>query len=582
MSLSRSQLPCWQLRAAKPAAVADLHRELKLPLSIARFLVTRGFGDLSQAERFLQPKLGDLRPPQGMAGLEVALERLERGVLDGELVGVFGDYDVDGITSAALVGDYLTRCGGQVTMRVARRDEGYGFGEGQARELVARGISLLVVTDCGTSDHLAIAAVVAAGVDVIALDHHRVGVETWPGLALVNPQRPDCHFPYKGLCAAGVAFYAMAALRRRLEARGRSAADPRETLDLVALGTLADVAPLDQENRVLVAKGLEALAQTSRPGLRELLRICELEGKIPTARDVGWLLGPRLNAPGRLGDAGVALECLWSRDESLAVARARECDALNLERREIQEEILAEAMAQAKQQRERSFILVSGEGWHPGVIGIVAGRIAERFERPAAVVALEGERGRASARSVEGVDLFEILQRCGDLMERYGGHAAAAGFSVRADAVGALGLALNAAAEPLVEGREASVLQVDAELELRAGDFDFCGELERLGPHGEGNPPPLFATGDVEVVSARIVGRNHLKLALRQSGCVQQAIGFGLGQKSPAEGERVDVAFTPQIDEYQGQRRVQLRPAARATERDGYCRGGPRFGPPGE
>lgn len=550
--------PRWQLRPAEPAAVAALHRDLTLPAPVARFLVARGVHEAAQASRFLAPKLGDLTSPVTMAGLDAALSRLERALQKAELVGVFGDYDVDGITSAALVGDYLARCGGEVTLRVARRDEGYGFGEPQAREMVERGISLLVLTDCGTSDHQAISAVVAAGVDVVALDHHRVGEEKWPGLALVNPQRPDCAFPYKGLCSAGIAFYVMAALRRRLEASGAAAADPRENLDLVALGTLADVAPLDGENRVLVAKGLEALGRTQRPGLRELLRICELEGKTPSAEDVGWRLGPRLNAPGRMGDAGVALECLSSRDEAQAIARARQCDSLNLERREIQERILAEAVEQAEAQADRSFILVAAEGWHPGVIGIVAGRICERFARPAAVVALQGEGGRASARSIEGVDLFAILSGCGELMERYGGHAAAAGFSVRTERVEALGRALDGAARALGKGREAPRLKVDAELDLCAVDFDLCHQLARLGPHGEANEAPIFAARDAEVESARIVGRDHLKLVLRQGGCVQQAIGFGLGRKLPARGERVDVAFMPQIDDYRGPR-LQLR-----------------------
>lgn len=548
----------WKLRPAQPELVTALGSSLSIPRAMARVLVARGIEDEQEGAKFLRPRLADLRPPRGMAGLDESLDRIAAALAAKQAIGIFGDYDVDGVTSAALVGDYLARCGADVTIRVARRDEGYGFGEAQARELLERRVALLVLTDCGTSDQQAISIVAQAGVDVIAMDHHRVASQEWPGYALVNPQRPDCQFPFKGLCSAGIAFYAMAALRSRLSRDGHPAPDPKESLDLVALGTLADVAPLYGENRVLVAKGLEALARTDRPGLRELLRVCELEGKALRAEDVGWRIGPRLNAPGRLGDAQIALECLWSRDDELARQRARRCDVLNQQRREIQDGILLEATRQAEQQREDPFILVAGEGWHPGVIGIVAGRLSDQFSRPAAVVALSQGKGRASARSVDGVDLFAILRRCEGLLARYGGHAAAAGFSLEESKVKELKVALDRAAEPLLEGRVAAPLLLDGEIGLEEADFSFCRQLEQLGPHGEGNPRPVFMARDVTVESARVVGRNHLKLGLRQGEVVQQAIGFGMGAKRPEQGERVDVAFIPEIDDYLGPR-VQLR-----------------------
>jgi single-stranded-DNA-specific exonuclease len=549
----------WTLRPADEARATALARELELPRPMARVLVARGFGQLEAAQGYLEPRLGQLTNPASMAALQKALDRLMEAFEAGQPIGVFGDYDVDGVSSSAMVGDYLRRCGAEVSLRVARRDEGYGFHVSQAQELIDRGVQLLVLTDTGTHDVEAVAHAQQAGVDVIALDHHRVGELDWPGFALVNPHRPDCAFPYKGLCAAGLAFYVMAALRRRLEAEGRAAVDPRENLDLVALATLADVAPLDGDNRILVAHGLRGLERTERPGLKELLRLCDLKGRRPTAMDVGWRLGPRLNAPGRLGDASVSLDCLAQRDERAAVESARRCDTLNEQRKDIQRKILDAARAQAEQQGDAPFLLVADEDWHPGVIGIVAGRLSEEFDRPAAVVALEGDTGRASARSVEGVDLFAVLSRCRELMVRYGGHAAAAGFTVERSQLEPLRGALAEAAAQALAERPAPSLMLDAELSLAEIDFGFCRQVARLGPHGEGNPTPLFVTRSARVESAQIVGADHLRLALRQDRAVRQAIGFGLAEAKPPIGSLVDVAYAAEIDHYQGVDRLRLR-----------------------
>lgn len=541
--------------------------------ALARTLVTRGFDGVESAREFLEPRLKNLTPPVAMADLDKAIQRIFVAICGGQLIGVFGDYDVDGVTSAALIGDYLTRCGANVTLRVARRDEGYGFGVAQADELLQRGIGLLIVADCGTSDHDAVRHVQHGGVDVIALDHHRVKESAFAGFALVNPQRPDCGFADKGLCSAGLSFYAMAALRRKLEAAGRTAVDPRDNLDLVALATIADVAPLSANNRTLVARGLERLARTDRPGLLELLRLCEIEGRVPTTEDVGWRLAPRLNAPGRLGDASIALQCLFQRDQEQAVRYARECDALNLERREIQQKMLEQAREQVERRGQSSFVVVAQKEWHPGVIGIVAGRLCDEFERPAAVIALEGQLGRGSARSVDGVDLFSLLSTCSQHLVRYGGHAAAAGFTVETARVDALAEALAAATAPLLQQREVSKLAVDAELELAEIDFDFCRDLARLGPHGEKNEAPVFAATMVHVEMARLMGDKHIRLAIRQGNAVRQAVGFRMSDRLPDVGQKIDVAFVPEIDHFGGPH-VRLRLVALEDGGRGLLAGG--------
>ena len=549
----------WQLAAAEESVVTQLADSLQLHPALARVLVLRGVSTLEEGRRYLDPRLAHLTPPTGMAALDQATTRLLEARERDELVGVFGDYDVDGVTSAALVGDYLGGAGFRTEVRVARRDEGYGFGVCQAQEFAERGVRVLVVCDCGTSDLEAVGWLAANGLDVIVLDHHRVPEDQpWPGFALVNPQRSDDVFPFKGLCSGGLAFYAMAALRRKLVAKGYEAPDPRGTLDLVALATVADVAPMTADNRILVARGLETIGASKRPGLIELLRLAELEGKTPSATDVGWRLGPRLNAPGRLGDADVALQCLAQRDPALAVASARRCDALNTERKEIQARILEEAIAQAEAQPGRSFVLVAGDDWHPGVVGIVAGRLVERFARPAAVVAFAGESGRASARSVPGVDLFALLQRCAPLLQRFGGHSAAAGFSVARELLEGLREALEQHCAPLLAEHADPHLAIDAELALADVGFGLCDDIARIGPYGADNPEPVFVTRGLRVDWADVVGRDHLRLGVSAAGARATGIGFGMAAVRPAIGARVDLAFTPMIDVFR-EPRVRLR-----------------------
>lgn len=549
----------WGLAPPAGAEASALGVALDLPLPLAQLLINRGIGELAQAQRFLEPRLAQLAAPTEMADLQLGVDRLAHALRHDETIGVFGDYDVDGVSAAAVLGDYLRGCGGTVRLRVARRDEGYGLHPTQARELVAAGCRVLLLADCGTADRDAVEAAGAAGAAVIAVDHHRVLEGGWPGFALINPQRSDCGFAYKGLCSAGLAFYLTGALRRTLAAERQGLPDPRDGLELVALGTVADVAPLDGVNRILVARGLERMAESTRPGLRELLRLAAIEGRAVTAEDVAWRLGPRLNAPGRLGDAAVALEVLAERDPARAVAAARACDALNNERKAVQERILGEARAQLEGQGERSFYLLAGEDWHPGVIGIVAGRLTAQRRRPVAVVALEGELGRGSARSVPGLDLVELLRAGAPTLLRYGGHAAAAGFSVERRRLPELAEALEGATAGRLAGLAPPRLTVDALVALATIDERLCGAMSRLAPFGASNPEPLFASAAVEVVSSRPVGSGHLTLSVRQGdGLALPAIAFGFDRPAPSPGARVDVAFVPELDSYRG-RGARLR-----------------------
>jgi single-stranded-DNA-specific exonuclease len=560
----------WRLRAVDEDCARKLADRLRLHPVLARILVARGITAEDLVQRHLDPRLSDLVQPGSMAGLDQAVDRLGRAILSGEHIGVFGDYDVDGVSSTTLLGDYLRRCGARATLRVARRDEGYGFQASQAEQMRSFGCSVLFLVDCGTGDTAGVEAARNAGIDVLAVDHHRVARWDWPGVALVNPHRPDCGFPYKGLASVGLCFYLVASLRRYLEREHKVAPDPRAFLDLVALGTVADVAPLDGENRILVARGLHQLSATVRPGLKELLKICNLAGKVPTTEEVGWRLAPRLNAPGRMGDAQVALDCLYHLSPADGIRSARECDAMNERRKEIQTAVLEEAVRQARAQVEegRAFLLVASDDWHPGVIGIVASKLADLFGRPAGVVALQGPRGRGSARGVPGIDLFATLSECSALLERFGGHRAAAGFSVAREQVEALRHRLHEVTAQVLPTVQVRCLDVDCVLDIDRVDLPLCQELRRLAPHGHSNSEPVFAATGVCVESARQVGADHLALVLRGGERVVPAIGFGMISRKPEVGQRVDVAYVAEIDDYVASaervrlRLVDLRPAA--------------------
>lgn len=558
-----------EVRPIDDTAAARLAARLRVRTATARCLLARGV-DADAATDFLAPRLAQLRKPEGelaMAGFATAADRVTRAVLRRERIAVFGDYDVDGVTTAALLTSFLRACGAEVVVRVARRDEGYGFSPTVAAELIAQGPGLIITGDCGTSDVPAIAAAAAAGVDVVVVDHHTVPERGGhPAVALVNPHRGDSAFPFRAMASVGIAFYLAAAVRTRLAGQGhfarRAAPDPRELLDLVALGTIADLVPLVGENRILASAGLKLASERRRPGLAALLAVAGVDGERAVDEHVlSWKLAPRLNAPGRLGDAAPALDLLLA-DAVGAGACADALEAANAARRAAQDAAVSEALA-AVGDPDAPAIVVASERWLPGVVGIVAAKLVDRFARPAFVIAVDGATGlgRGSARSVPGVDLYKSLARCAPLLERFGGHAAAAGLTVRADAIDELRAALGSAVLAEGSGPAPSGPAADAELALGEIDAALVAELDGLGPFGQGNPEPRFVSRGLEVVSSRRVGDgSHGKLELRcpRTGTVRGAIGFGLGDRTPDVGARVDVAYRPTASTWQGKVRVEL------------------------
>jgi single-stranded-DNA-specific exonuclease len=476
---------------------------------------------------------------------------------------VFGDYDVDGVTTAAVLTLALRGLGGTVVPRVASRASGYGLGPADAGKLIEAGCRLVVTGDCGTSDHQAIALCCERGVDVIVIDHHQVPEGSWRALCLINPHRRDDGFPFKGLASCGVAFYIGAALRSRLRAAGRPEAerfDPRTLLDLCALGTLADLVPLVEENRILVTAGLRELGALRRPGLRALARVAELGPEPPGAGAVTFRLCPRLNAAGRLGEAQLALDLLLAPDDPTAERLAGQLDEVNRERQRIQEAVWQEALALAGSSPEPALVL-GAEGWHHGVVGIVAAKLVERFRRPAVVVGFKDGEGRGSARTTGGFDLYRALAACHEHLARFGGHAAAAGMSLAADRLPAFRTAFVAQAAAHFRGPQDDVVEVDAEVHPGELDLPAVEELERLAPFGPANAQPLLAIPQVTAESTRVVGDNHLMLRVSRAAppAALDAIAFGMADRDPGQGRSVHLIGFAEIDSFRGYRRTRLR-----------------------
>ena len=562
--IARTMPARWELhRGHSQEAAADLARALGAPLVIGQVLRNRGVSDVAAARRFVDPRLDQLHPPAALLGMDRAVARIELALARRERILVHGDYDVDGVTATYLLVAVLRAWGADVHHHIPHRTkDGYGLST-LAIEAAARGgVKLVVTVDCGITAFEPIARARELGVDVVVTDHHEPAPTLPMATAIVNPHQPDCPYPFKGLCGVGVAFKLAHALAA---GRGEPAAVERY-LDVVALGTIADTVPLTDENRVIVHAGLARLTRTDNLGLQALIEVAGLTGKRISAGQVAFQLAPRLNAAGRMGSALQALRLLLVEDAEEARALAQGLDEDNTRRRELDERVEREAAEQVERELgwpDCASIVLWSDQWHPGVLGIVASRMVERFQRPAILAAVQGEWARGSGRSVAGLDLNRLLADSGDLLAAYGGHAYAAGLTVARDRLPAL----RARVESLARERldlDACVprLVVDADLPFGSIDLELLDWLERLLPHGLENPEPTFRANQVRIDSMTRVGNGkHLKLWLRDSSGAAEAIGFGLGDRSgefPA-GAHCAVAYLPQRNEWLGELRIQLK-----------------------
>jgi len=558
----------WALTApADPAATQSLAAELHIPEALAAILVQRGLASPALAKAFLRPELERLSDPLLWADMGVAVEILARAVRDHRPILVHGDYDVDGQCAAALLTRVLREAGATVHPFVPHRlKDGYDFGAAGLAEAQRINAGLIVTCDCGITAVEAVAAARQAGIDVIVTDHHLPGDTLPPANAVLDPRRPDCPSEDKDLCGTGVAFKLAQALVTTL---GLSPNLPLHFLDYVALATVADVVPLTGENRILVRHGLKMLADSRWTGLRALVETAGLGGKPLRAGHVGFILAPRLNAAGRIADAKDGLRLLLTEDAAEAAKLARELETLNARRQELDQKILDEAIELADKtlRPEDHALVLAADEWHPGVIGIVASRLVERYGRPTFLIAWDGDVGRGSGRSIAGFDLHDALHRTGAHLEKYGGHMMAAGLTIRRERFDDFRVAfLEVAGQLLSPDDLAPSQRVDLELPLGLVN----GELERLMRHlepcGAGNPAPVFGVRGARAVGARRVGTNHLRFTLDDGSGVLPAIGFRWADDVPDSwlAAPLDVAFKLERDEWQGRTTLQARVAALA------------------
>lgn len=548
---------------SQPALALDLARSLGAPPAIGHVLVNRGLADLAAVGEFLHPTIDALHDPFLLLDLDRAVERIERALAGGERVLVQGDYDVDGITSTYLLTTALTELGGRIETRIPHRTrDGYGLTVAAVDEAERRRCTLIVTVDCGITAVEAVAEARRRGIDTVITDHHEPAARLPDAAAVVNPRRPGCPYPFKSLAGVGVTFKLVEALFLRRGNRART----EGFLEIVALGTIADVVPLVRENRVLAALGLDRLHRTRHLGLRALLERAGLAGRRLTSGQVAFVLAPRINAAGRMGNAEQALRLLMARDEDEARACAESLEDDNDRRRSFDEQAAADAAARVEAELDWprcASILMWSDTWHAGVLGIVASRLVERFQRPTMLVALDGDRGRGSGRSLGGLDLTRVLDGCADLLEAYGGHALAAGLTVHRDRLPELRERFEKlVAERVDLAQLARPLEIDADVAV--GD---CGDAlvdwtERLAPHGLDNPEPVLRVARAEVLSVgTAAGGKHLRLVVREGTAVAEAIGFGMGAEI-AGGRRARtcaVAFAPIRDRWNGATRIQLK-----------------------
>ena len=510
-----------------------------------------------------------------MTDLELAAARLADACQGGQRVIVHGDYDVDGVVSTSLTTELLRRLGAAADSTLPHRTrDGYGISAEQVAGYADRGYDLLVCCDCGVTAHGALERARDRGLEVVVLDHHQLDGKLPPAVAVVDPVRDGDDGPHGPLCAAGVAFMALIATRRELRRRGCFDGGRREPnlghyLDLVALATVADMVPLVGSNRLLVRHGLRELARRRRVGLAALLEVSGVAPDDPVdASTCGFRLGPRINAAGRLEDPVLALELLGELDPAAATRRAKELDQLNHRRRTLEGRVLDEAIAQltaadaedaGSRTGERRALTAMGEGWPPGVLGIVASRVGQRFFRPVVLLARDGELATGSGRSIAGVDLLAALRRTADLLERHGGHAMAAGLTIRAERFEAFRARFEREAfADLSLAPWTPAVEIDAELPVERATLDLARELRVLEPHGQGNPEPLFVDHGVEVRGVRPVKRGAVQLRLGPSPGIP-SIAFRLAMPAEEIGRRVDVVFAVTPHRYRGVESVQLR-----------------------
>jgi len=556
----------WVLKESPdPIIVQNLMDVLGVPTVIAQILVYRGIKNFDEAESFFRTDWQHLYDPYLMQDMEKAVKRVHQAIKNKEHIFIYGDYDVDGITSSSLLYLFLTKMGCEVDFYIPNRlKEGYGLSETGIEQAQKVDTSLIITVDCGITAVEEVARARELGMDVIVSDHHEPGEELPNANAILDPKRDSCNYPFKELAGVGVAFKLVQAVSESLNL---DVSTYREYVDLVALGSAADIVPLVDENRLLVKKGLEKLNQFDRIGIRALAENAGLSGKRIGTGQIVFILAPRINAVGRMGNAERAVRLLITDSEQQAKNIAHILESENRTRKSIDEETFQEAMMLIEKDHDLDndrAVVLAQDGWHSGVIGIVASRVAEKICRPTIMISIENGIGKGSARSISQFDIYSALKKCEDHLVAFGGHKYAAGLTLEQDEIDPFREAFKKVAKEAIQEEDmVQKCMVDAEISLN----DITGKLVRLlgefAPFGPNNMRPLFISRDLQVIgSPRIVGKNHLKFRVRQNDRVFDAIGFDLGELhyrlSPGESN-LDMVFVIEENVWNGQTKIQLR-----------------------
>jgi len=566
MNLTKYIQPKWQV-APEPDfhLIDDMSKKLNLPSTIIKILINRGLDTPEKVDKFINPAYSDLKDPFLLPHMEVGVERIVQALRDNERMMVYGDYDVDGVTAAGLMFLVLNKLGAQVSYYLPNRlVEGYGISEDGLAEAVRQKVKLIISVDTGVTAVQEVERARELGIDIIVTDHHEPGPELPKAIAIINPKIHDESLGGHELSGVGVAFKLAQALYRRLN---QDEVELEEHLDLVALGTSADIVPLIDENRILTKFGIKQIVRTTKPGLKSLTFVSGLLGKDISTGQVVYVLAPRINAIGRLGNAEKAIRLLTTRDEAVASKIAKFLEEENRRRKAIDEKTLNEALemidGQVDLKNDRAIVL-SSRGWHQGVIGIVASRLVEKFYLPTILIAIDGDEGKGSARSIPNFHIYNALNTCsGDLL-RFGGHKYAAGLTIKPDKIETFAHKFKQVAnQDLSEDDLTPKLNIDAEIDLDDIDMDFIEAVDTFSPFGPANMRPIFLTRNLETIGTpHVVGKNHLKMKVKKGEKVFDVIGFGFGDHAHTLALRsvaVDLAYVAELNTFGDQTKIQLR-----------------------
>ncbi len=559
----------WHITEPQIDLCTTLARTLNISPLVSQVLINRGIDSPDKARSFLSARLHDLHSPFLMKDMSRAVERIIVALARQEHICIYGDYDVDGITATTVLVLFLQRAGGNVSFYIpGRQHEGYGLNiEALDRIGSERDARLIITVDCGVSDMDEVAYANSRGMDVIVTDHHEMPEASAPAYATVNPKQTDCSFPFKGLAGVGVAFNLVMALRKSLRESGAwaNAEEPnlREYLDLVALGTIADIVPMVDENRIFVRNGLEELCRAARPGIKALKSVCGVGPEEVTVTTVAYRLAPRLNATGRIADASLGVQLLLCENFEEAVPLADQIDLENTRRRKVEGRTLTAAKKQLDPYRDDAALVLASNDWHPGVMGLCASRLAEEFHRPVVMIACDERTGtgRGSARGIEGFDLYDAVKQCSPFLETYGGHKGAAGLSIKVGNVEDFRARFNevCGGAEYAARSDSQVIMIDAEIALHELSYGVVQDIEALAPFGAQNPEPVFCSPDLKYYSHMMVGKGHLKLKIKESGRFYDAIGFNMASRFDLGDNSIKLAFVPQINLFNGQKNIQLK-----------------------